>query len=210
MPKKLREYEHISYSQGNEAAKTKIDPSHSIHSGVCFSLCCQWIQLHKQNRSEGSLKRRDAMTQRIKELGSDNIMFYRAVNSQMNTYGISNSKTKLGQKNETGNKYGIKFVDSLGTTLCSSKSYKTDVLLNEVNHPHRYTQTSFQLKNGRHAICAYRSNGKIFGLGAHLYVFDPNFGEFRISPSEIEDFYTALFDKYKPVHSHITFRVDDC
>ncbi|WP_188092276.1 YopT-type cysteine protease domain-containing protein [Azospirillum sp. B21] len=206
MPKALDQFECASYRQGKEIAATNVGPQHSISGGVCFSLCCQWIELHREIRSGGALKRMDAMKQRIGSLKSDSIYFYRAVNSQMNTYDLSQETTKLGMKDEVGKKYGIKFENSLGDIKCIPPDYRLDDLRNEVDHTHLYTQTSFQLKKGRHAICAYKSGGKIFGMGAHLYVFDPNFGEFRVSSGEIKDFYQALFDRYKPVTSHITFK----
>lgn len=146
MPKALDQFECASYRQGKEIAATNVGPQHSISGGVCFSLCCQWIELHREIRSGGALKRMDAMKQRIGSLKSDSIYFYRAVNSQMNTYDLSQETTKLGMKDEVGKKYGIKFENSLGDIKCIPPDYRLDDLRNEVDHTHLYTQTSFQLK----------------------------------------------------------------
>ena len=120
---------------------------------------------------------------------SDQVFFYRAMNSQAK-YVANASADSLGVKNEVGQKYGIVFESA---KKCVSEYY----IDREINRTHTYSQISFSIgKNGRHAICAYKSGGKFLGLGSHLYVFDPNFGEFRVKGSEIVYFFQTLFQEY--------------
>jgi hypothetical protein len=48
-----------------------------------------------------------------------------------------------------------------------------------------------------HFIAAYHSGGKFRGWGSHLYVFDPNFGEFKLSGGEVKGFFRQLIDAYQ-------------
>lgn len=48
-----------------------------------------------------------------------------------------------------------------------------------------------------HMIAGYHSSGKFRGYGSHLYVFEPNFGEFKLSGSEVRGFVRQLIAAYK-------------
>lgn len=45
---------------------------------------------------------------------------------------------------------------------------------------------------GGHAIAFYLSSGKAFGKGQHVYVFDPNYGEFKVPKSVFKTWLTQL------------------
>ncbi len=53
------------------------------------------------------------------------------------------------------------------------------------------------IDDDNHVIAAYHSNGKFRGWGSHLYAFEPNFGEFKLSGSEVRDFFRQLIAAYK-------------
>lgn len=208
----LQSFNPVVYKQGTQIAKAlgdAITQRTDVAGGICFSLCCQWIELHQKYHKMGSgtQDRIDAMAIRIKDLMADSIYFYRAMNSQAGDYA-QKYNDKSEQKNAVGKKYGISFGNA--TTSLSVKA-----LAEAVDVKRGYTQTSFSFKiggkTGRHAICSYKSSGKIFGIGAHLYVFDPNFGEFRVPGGQIKDFYTSLFLVYQgkgKISSIITYQVD--
>lgn len=195
MPPSLKEFEHISYGQGNEIEKALGDARHQrsdVGNGICFSLCCQWIELHKEYHGMGAGEqyRIDSMQKRMRSLMADSIYFYRAMNSQATDYAQQYT-SKLEQKNATGKKYNLKFDAETRVKSIFEVEYFQ-------NRTHMYSQLSFQIGTiGRHAICAYKSGGKLFGIGSHLYVFDPNFGEYRVASGKISDFYMALFGKYR-------------
>jgi hypothetical protein len=129
------------------------------------------------------------------------------MNSQAGDYAQQyNSKSE--QKNAVGKKYSISFGSEV-------KSRSVQELSEVVDVKRGYTQTSFSFKKGsktgRHGICSYKSSGKIFGFGSHLYVFDPNFGEFRVPGGQIRDFYSSLFCVYGGrghIRDIITCKVD--
>ena len=197
----LDEFRSIKYGQGEQirkaiglTAKQRSDAG----GGICFSLCCQWIALHRDHHKmgKGEQYRVSSMKTRIDNLLADTQYFYSALESQTVDYNTPGTKTQ--RKNHVGEKYRLMFDDLRKSG--NAAQYKECV-----NRTHCYTQTSFQIPSvGRHAICAYKSSGKIFGIGSHLYVFDPNFGEFRVSTDKIEDFYRALRAEYYGTFKDIT------
>jgi len=207
----LQDFNPTQYSQGEQIKKAlgdAIGQRSDVSGGICFSLCCQWMELHRKyhKMGGGEKDRIAAMAIRIRDLMSDSVYFFRAMNSQAGDYAQAYAN-KLEQKNETGRKYGLVF---------SSEQQKQSLamLAASVNGTHSYTQTSFGLgTRGRHAICAYKSGGKFLGFGSHLYVFDPNYGEYRVSQSKIEEFYRALFSSYAKgrkgyIHGIVTYQVE--
>jgi hypothetical protein len=56
--------------------------------------------------------------------------------------------------------------------------------------------TRLNIDADNHVIAAYHSNGKFRGWGSHLYVFEPNFGEFKLSGSEVKGFFRQLVAAY--------------
>jgi hypothetical protein len=97
----------------------------------------------------------------------------------------------MSKKNSVGKKYGLVF----GPATIQKN---LDEIVEIVDRKRGYAQLSFDIKNlnGRHAICSYKSSGKVFGIGSHLYVFDPNYGEFRVPTGNIKEFYRGLFAVY--------------
>ena len=208
---KLQDFNPIKYDQGEQIEKAlgdAIAQRSDVSGGICFSLCCQWMELHRKyhKMGGGEKDRIAAMALRIKALMSDSVYFYRAMNSQAGDYAQTYAD-KLEQKNETGRKYGLVFSSE-------QTNQKLAMLAASVNGTHSYTQTSFGLGQiGRHAICAYKSGGKFLGFGSHLYVFDPNYGEYRVSQSKIEEFYRTLFSSYAKgrkgyINEIVTYQVE--
>lgn len=118
----------------------------------------------------------------------------------------SNTKANLS-KECRWKKYSITFSNA-------AKARSIMKLAEAIDIKRGYTQNSFSFKiggkTGRHAICSCKSSGKIFGIGSHLYVFDPNFGEFRVQGGQIKDFYLSLFGEYqgsRRVGDIITYQV---
>lgn len=65
---------------------------------------------------------------------------------------------------------------------------------------HCYYLIQLRFDNGgdAHITAAYHSSGKIFGWNSHLYFFEPNHGEFKLSASaaSIAEFFRNLAECY--------------
>lgn len=198
---KLEDYLVAKYSQSRnirelEAAAGRVNEA---HDGICYGLCCAWIEMHMDAKSEGSGAQRRmaavAERQNLLAFSSGSGMFFKAANTQNHYSNAGKGLDKEAKKNFASSRHGIelKFKGSgnrfgAGTTNVSHL----------IEGKHRYVQLSMRFnKGGGHATCSYQSSGKIFGLGAHLYVFDPNYGEFKISVGDIDEFYGLLFNSYK-------------
>lgn len=199
MVARLGSFNHIKYSQGDQlrALGDAIKQRSDVGGGICLSLCCQWMELHRKYHQMGGGERDriDAMAIRIRGLMSDREWFHRAMGAQAGEYAeVYKGETKrIDRKNATGKKFGISFSNETQHRYVRHLAEAVDV-------KRGYVQTSFSFKarggGGRHAICSYKSGGKIFGLGAHLYVFDPNYGEFRIPTGQIREFFDSLLNSY--------------
>lgn len=237
MKQSLSDFQSIEYKQSAEFKKIvesyKNGPKfsaekpfeHEFLQGICFGLCCEWIASHRRYRTDGQVKRMEAMQRRIDDIQADKQQFYKALNTQINSYGIDTfekggKETKpdmLKRMNMGGERHGVKFVNKWHTTHCKPPGYEILTLRGQVCRTHAYTLTALSFKEANaqktsgHAICAYQSGGKIFGFGSHLYAFDPNVGEFRISNDDVPAFYIALFKMYASkgleVIAHKTYAV---
>ena len=187
-----RRFSHIEYGQRDEISKALgdlISQRTDVSGGICLGLSCQWIELHRDYHSmgRGEKYRVECIMKRIQDLSADSAFFYRAMNSQAEY--INNSG--LGEDiriNETAKKYKLQFGEK--KTYQPGKSIdEFRPLIQDVGSTHSYHLITFGGKRGAHAICSYKSGGKLFGIGSHLYVFDPNIGEFRLGGSD----HTAYF-----------------
>jgi len=217
MTVRLKDFEHMPYGQGQEikaALGDTISQRSDISGGICFSLCISWIELHRKHHKMGNGEkyRVESMVNRCMGLMCDTVPFFRAANSQALDYKMARNEglDLRGQLNAVGKKFNIKF--GPGESI---KNLRDQDLA--VNKTHTYTESIFFFNTQKglagHAICSYRSGGKFFGLGSHLYVFDPNFGEYRVPSGQIVDFYNALFTNayggIKNLKSLKTFRVEN-
>ena len=175
-----------------------------VYGGICLSLCMNWIQLHREyhKMGKGEKYRKESMKNRIKGLMCEQVPFSRALNSQSWDYGraFEKSDAEDDHLDMIGSKYGMSF-----KLFKKTSSLQADTRLKEqmlaVNRAHEYAVTVFNMHTDDgvrgHAICSYKSGGKMFGIGSHLYAFDPNYGEFRVPTGSIVDFYDELFKLYK-------------
>ena len=77
------------------------------------------------------------------------------------------------------------------TAFAEAKEDDFNNIKNFLTATHRYHLINFKGLHA-HTICCYMSGGKIFGSGSHLYVFDPNIGEFKVPLSEVGYFLSLL------------------
>jgi len=197
-------FDHVPYGHGDELKKSLGDlmtQRSDVGGGICFGLSCQWIELHRDyhNMGRGEKYRIDCITKRIKDLVSDSAFFYRAMNSQAE-YMNSRSNSPLKNMNKSAQKYNIQF-DSYEDHADGNR------LSRALDRTHTYHLISFQYSNGGHAICSYKSGGKFLGIGSHLYIFDANFGEFRVRSGQVASFFQAYFRIYGPIKSLQSNRV---
>jgi hypothetical protein len=193
-------FDHIEYGQRDEISKALGDlmaQRSDVSGGICLGLSCQWIELHRDyhGMGKGEKYRVECMMRRIQDLASDSAFFYRAMNSQaqyIHDGGLGEDKRII----ETAKKYKIQFDDK--KTHQPGENYDDlRPLGRAVGSTHSYHLIAFGGKRGGHAICSYKSGGKLFGIGSHLYVFDPNFGEFRLESGQIIVFFRDLLSIYK-------------
>ncbi|WP_366657683.1 YopT-type cysteine protease domain-containing protein [Fodinicurvata sp. EGI_FJ10296] len=85
-------------------------------------------------------------------------------------------------------------VDGAALTDTSLTDRVRDVLA-RTNSVHTYHQISVEGPGKGHAICCYKSGGG-FISSAHLYLFDPNYGEYKIKESLIQGALKVILERF--------------
>ncbi len=213
---KIHEYQ---FNSNVNIYTSKVSKSGRFKQGICFGLCVTWIKLHMSQKTQGPQlfnkgdwrhlcieKRHDELTlnESMAEEEFKKSKFYEAVNVHRVYKGEEvdgAAKTPIDISHDALVSRVAMFVnvDFLGR---GGQHYASAVnlepLVKLVDQKHKYHLTKITLESGgSHAICCYKSSGKLLGYGAHLYLFDQNLGEIQIETDKISDFYEYLFDVYE-------------
>jgi hypothetical protein len=207
---RIRGWRTIGFNQGEEIPdvlrgwhlSNREVNKHSSINGVCYSLSMDWMKRKLSQNEQGA--------QRV-----DNLEVGRAINRQ----GLYSNVLKNG----SGDQYqpaegalGLKMVEikTLGAPLWSGTAWMNDQIAANFRggagkaflmgyYFQRYDTgtASWVDGGGGHAIAWYLSHGtlhmgSIFG-GRHVYLFDPNCGEFRLRESELSSFLGLYFEDVK-------------
>ncbi|HSW06246.1 MAG TPA: YopT-type cysteine protease domain-containing protein [Aquabacterium sp.] len=193
----LKPYCVANYSQ--DAAITKaLGAGSDVKGGVCLALSMHWMRTHQNSRN----------TPRFGDVGLLNSqqVLVAARNIQLAYQG---SKGRAGgQGEEASQQAGIAFACKLfGMSMVGAlakHAMSDDGLRSKLRQVHRYHVIAMTGFGIGHAIAAYMSSGKIFGLSRHVYIFDPNIGELKIPESELAYVLQALTGRYKLLGSNFT------
>lgn len=206
---RIRGWRTIGFSQGEEIPhvlkgwhlSNREVLKHPSVNGVCYSLCMDWMK-RKLSQSETG-------TQRVQNLDVG-----RAINRQ----GLYSNVLKSGQDEfkPAEGALGLKMAEikALNAPLWSGTAWMVDqiavnfrggagktFLMGYYFQRYNTATSSWVNGGGGHAIAWYLSHGtmhmgSIFG-GRHIYLFDPNCGEYRLNQSELNTFLGNYFDDVK-------------
>lgn len=172
---------------------------HDCRRGVCYGLCVAWIRRHRSNKGE-------TPASRLSHVGSRDSVLHASVTQRL--YSSEFSKGGWGYFNHKDSQNaameGLKlqyrddsWKDYVAYTDADDMEAALSAVEARVGRTHEYAMVLLEFTTlGGHAICSYKSGGKIAGLGSHLYVFDPNFGEFKVPGGQIKAFFASLFERY--------------
>lgn len=197
-------------------------------SGICLSLCCTWIQLHRAVNKKGgnAAARVGLMEQRIQNLAAFPFMeqgtaFPEASKQKTNQNFLNTAKMQdayIKNLNRTvpggveGRLQGridtVRYLlelygmDSPKVATDMERNLKIEDVIDSIER-HCYTLILIYFYGGgAHAVCCYKSAGKFYRYGdasSHIYFYDPNFGEYRIRNSRIKDF----IDFFKKLYTKV-------
>ncbi|MBK7061038.1 MAG: hypothetical protein IPH51_11210 [Rubrivivax sp.] len=161
-----------------------------VQGGVCEALAMKWIKMKRAEVDQG-LKgdQKPSAGSRMQAL-SDDQRFGKAIDKH------DASKKVHGMSLET-------LARSYKMPMGQSRNHQSSVATVAsviTGAAHGCALLSFfcpKYDNGPHAIGLYMSSGKILGAGKHVYLFDPNEGEFRVPEKRFSKFLRdLLFDGY--------------
>lgn len=175
-----------------------------VEYGMCVGFSADWVIRHRGHKSEGSVARvnymktgspmRSAVGQRAYIARRDAIRESVLVSGQSSS--ITSAFTDLGSK-----------VTIADTDKCKYFQSDRENTLNEIfahtSGVHKYYmivlsfgENSMNITEDNHVIAGYHSGGKFRGWGSHLYVFEPNMGEFKIGGNGVKGFFTDIAAHY--------------
>ena len=166
-----------------------------VGQGVCMALSVLWLKLHmtQKTRGSGEALRRQCMVERNDHFKKAEPL-EEAVELHEDYRKVAGRRSVRSGLELLTNKTQLNFGDNV------REQYNSDSDLNNlsirVGGTHRYSVIGMNFSKGAHAIATYKSGGKIFGLLSHLYVFDPNYGEFLVPSGSIAEFLKNLFECY--------------
>lgn len=156
--------------------------------GVCESLALKWLKVKSKEKDSGKLK----PAERVGIVDRD-----KTVEKAFARYAASESDQKIGLESYYGLK-GTWQVMPTGNTPVGITSFVARKVADSTHEYFLHSIKCPKYNNGNHAIAYYTSGGK-GGLFKHVYVFDPDFGEYKVPPSKfvpwmpefVKEFYGA-------------------
>jgi hypothetical protein len=179
----LLAYKTVTHSQSSDE-RVKALKDTKIFNGVCFGLTTVWAGRHKSHKGETPGIRMNAVTG---EAG-----FAEAKKIQLAYFGDAKGNEKAHEASfwkSKGFNLGSFTTEYISANDDESVAEALTNMFITAGKTHQYTALGFKCGNGGHQMVSYHSGGKVFGIGSHLYFYDPNNGEFKIPHSKLKEFF---------------------
>lgn len=173
---------------------------HSVQHGICFGLCLEWMARHKARKGENP-------KDRIAYIDQDSTILHASIKQRLYIselhHQLDQSSGQLASRNEAMGYAGMQISSSqeewtnVRDPEQLKESLQTINVATAAAHTYHLITLVFDARGAAHATCCYKSGGKMFGLGAHLYFFEPNFGEFKASTGSVTDLFDGLVQQYR-------------
>jgi len=159
--------------------------------GLCEALALKWLKLKFKENNETGRQKADSRVASIDRDKTFDRGFARYAAINAGKFGNVN----LGGDQRFGleDYYGLQALDDPAVSTQSLPTGKSSVNITSyvartvANSKHEYFLHSIvcpKYANGCHAIAYYTSSGKIANIAKHVYMFDPDFGEYKVPPSK--------------------------
>lgn len=187
------------YSQRAAVAAASADVSY----GLCVGFSIAWLLRHRYYKAETSLKRMEYMRLSAAFAAERDTRAYLKARTTGDVF-LNGQAAAHG----AGLRGGGSTASIVKTTQVQLDSADLKEELAEVfahtSGIHNYFlillsfgEDRLKLGSDNHTIAAYHSGGTFRGWGSHLYVFEPNFGEFKLSGGEIKGFFREEIAAYR-------------
>ncbi|WP_158305979.1 YopT-type cysteine protease domain-containing protein [Azospirillum sp. B510] len=173
---------------------------HEATKGICFGLCLEWIKRHRANKGE-------TPQTRIAYIDQDSTILHASIKQRLYRaelhFDLDLASEQLGARNQAMGQAGFKVASSRTEWMSASDPDSVKEVTKAIatatagTHTYHLVSLHFTQRGAAHATCCYKSGGKAFGLGSHLYFFDPNYGEFKVSAGSAADLFAGLVDRYR-------------
>lgn len=144
--------------------------------GICAQLACKWLRLKLKELQSGETK---TTQDRLNKINTYNTLG-KAIERHQNDNPVAPHKSYKLQR------VGGLVLPSVDAVAREATSSKHSCYLFIFNCP-RY--------DGLHSLGMYLSSGKMLGFGMHVYVFDPDEGEYRVPLGKFAEWLAALMSQ---------------
>jgi hypothetical protein len=159
--------------------------------GLCEALALKWLKVKfKENNGAG----RQNAASRLAVIDRDKT-FDRAFSRYAATNAAKYGGISLGGDQRFGleDYYGLQALDDPAVSTQTLPTGKTSVNITSyvartvANSKHGFFLHSIRcpkFADGYHALAYYTSSGKVANIAKHVYMFDPDYGEYKVPPSK--------------------------
>lgn len=172
--------------------------------GMCVGFMASWVMRHLSHKAEGPTQRiaylstesaaRSEVAQRAYLLKVKELMDI--VQTTGHARSIDAGFEALGSPVRiTSTSFAKYFRDDQATALEQIFAATTGIH-NYYAIVLSFGDTMLKATSDNHVLGAYHSGGTFRGWGSHLYVFEPNFGEFKLGNGDIRGFFVDLAAAY--------------
>ena len=173
---------------------------HPLNYGICFGLGLEWMARHKKNKAETPQKR-------IEYIGNDSTILHASIKQRLYIAELEaqldQTDGQVSSKSPSLDLYGMKISSTAVARVDVNDKARLKAALSAVDvgtaatHTYHALTLVFDVQGLAHAVCCYKSGGKAFGFGSHLYFFEPNFGEYKAAAGSVTDMFNGLVDEYR-------------
>lgn len=207
---RIRPWRSIGFDQSDEIPQALVAwhlsvreiARHRATRGVCYSLCMDWMKRKLSRREQGA--------QRVGNLDMDKAIHRQGMYADI--WQASDGKAYEAGERSLGLR--LSEAKALNAPLWSGAAWMTDqiavyyrggagkaFLMEYVFHRYDTGTSTWMAGGGAHAVAWYVSHGN-WGMGGllggrHVYLFDPNCGEFRMREGELNRFLGLYLEDVK-------------
>ncbi|WP_158284642.1 YopT-type cysteine protease domain-containing protein [Azospirillum sp. TSO35-2] len=184
---------------------------HEATKGICFGLSLEWIKRHRSHKGETSKTR-------IAYIDQDSTILHASIKQRLYSaelhHDLDLSSEQFGSRNQAMGQAGFQIGSTKTQWVSATDPDSVKEVIKAITvataSPHTYhvITLNFTARGAAHATCCYKSGGKAFGLGSHLYFFDPNYGEYKASSGNVGDLFGGLINQYRNYQARDGSKID--
>lgn len=190
MPFSFKDCLVAKYSQNTDNDLKRLQTTEALKLGCCIGLSMLWAGRHQVQKNE-------TPEDRVKYVTTDKGRIVAAQLAYEASPGAAGQVKEAPLWSSHGFTVGIYKAEQISSAQNGGTRQMTTAIsdmLVDAGGKHRYASLAWRNAGGGHQMVFYHSGGKLgTGIGSHLYFFDPNNGEFKVSHGDTDEFFEQFW-----------------